>query len=111
MQLMTYNAVVAGIHQYYCIATAVSEDFGKLAYGVKKQMHNRLRNDLTRKGELKRAISKKSTEKQSTAISAWTASSSYWIYSEQKCPAQKEIGQQVYARRSGTDSQESEHRH
>lgn len=56
MQLMTYNAVVAGIHQYYCIATAVSEDFGKLAYGVKKQMHNRLRNDLTRKGELKRAI-------------------------------------------------------
>ena len=36
MQLMTYNAVVAGIHQYYCIATAVSEDFGKLAYGVKK---------------------------------------------------------------------------
>ena len=28
MQLMTYNAVVAGIHQYYCIATAVSEDFG-----------------------------------------------------------------------------------
>ena len=54
MQLMTYNAVVAGIHQYYCIATAVSEDFGKLAYGVKKQMHNRLRNDLTRKGELKK---------------------------------------------------------
>ena len=53
MQLMTYNAVVAGIHQYYCIATAASEDFGKLAYGVKKQMHNRLRNDLTRKGELK----------------------------------------------------------
>ena len=42
---------------------------------------------------------------------AWTASSSYWICSEQKCPAQKEIGQQVYARRSGTDSQESEHRH
>ena len=38
MQLMTYNAVVAGIHQYYCIATAVSEDFGKLAYGAKKQM-------------------------------------------------------------------------
>ena len=58
MQLMTYNAVVAGIHQYYCIATAVSEDFGKLAYGVKKQMYNRLRNDLTRKGELKKGYIK-----------------------------------------------------
>lgn len=113
MQLTTYNAVVAGIHQYYCIATAVSEDFGKLAYGFKKQMHNRLRNDLTRKGELKKGYiyKRKVWKKQSTAISAWTASSSYWICSEQKCPAQKEIGQQVYARRSGTDSQESEHRH
>lgn len=112
MQLMTYNAVVAGIHQYYCIATAVSEDFGKLAYGVKKQMHNRLRNDLTRKGELKKRLyQRKVWKKQSTAISAWTASSSYWICSEQKCPAQKEISQQVYARRSETDSQESEHRH
>lgn len=58
MQLTTYNAVVAGIHQYYCIATAVSEDFGKLAYGFKKQMHNRLRNDLTRKGELKKGYIK-----------------------------------------------------
>ena len=35
---------------------------------------------------------------------AWTASSSYWICSEQKCPAQEEIGQQVHARRSGTDA-------
>lgn len=65
MQLMTYNAVVAGIHQYYCIATAVSEDFGKLAYGVKKQMHNRLRNDLTRKGELKKGYIKEKYGKSS----------------------------------------------
>ena len=59
------NAVVAGIHQYYCIATAVSEDFGKLAYGVKKQMHNRLRNDLTRKGELKKGYIKEKYGKSS----------------------------------------------
>lgn len=65
MQLMTYNAVVAGIHQYYCIATAVSEDFGKLAYGFKKQMHNRLRNDLTRKGELKKGYIKEKYGKSS----------------------------------------------
>ena len=65
MQLMTYNAVVAGIHQYYCIATAVSEDFGKLAYGVKKQLHNRLRNDLTRKGELKKGYIKEKYGKSS----------------------------------------------
>lgn len=65
MQLMTYNAVVAGIHQYYCIATAASEDFGKLAYGVKKQMHNRLRNDLTRKGELKKGYIKEKYGKSS----------------------------------------------
>lgn len=36
MQLMTYNAVVAGIHQYYCIATAVSDDFRKAGLWVQK---------------------------------------------------------------------------
>ena len=40
MQLHNYNAVVAGLHEYYCIATEISEDFGKLAFSINKQLRN-----------------------------------------------------------------------
>ena len=58
MQLQRYNSVVAGMHEYYCIATDVCKDFGKLAFHVNKQLRNRLREDLTRKGTLRNGFIK-----------------------------------------------------
>ena len=37
MQLQKYNSVVAGLHEYYCVATEVSHDFGRLAFSINKQ--------------------------------------------------------------------------
>ena len=53
MQLQKYNSVVAGLHEYYCIATEVSHDFGKLAFSINKQLRNRLKGDLSKTGYLK----------------------------------------------------------
>ena len=55
--IQQYNAVVAGLHNYYRLATRVSEDFPNLAQGLKKQMANRLRG-LTRNGKLERGFIK-----------------------------------------------------
>ena len=49
--IQNYNSVVFGLHNYYRIATRVSGDFGKLAWGLKKRMENRLPG-LTRDGKL-----------------------------------------------------------
>ena len=49
--IQNYNSVVFGLHNYYRIATRVSGDFGKLAWGLKKRMENRLPG-LTREGKL-----------------------------------------------------------
>lgn len=53
IQLQRYNSVVANYHEQYCIATEVSKDFRKLAYGIRRQLYNRLQGDLSRKGTLK----------------------------------------------------------
>ena len=53
MQLQKYNSVVAGLHEYYGIATEASDDFGKLAFGINKQLRNRLKGDLSKTGSLK----------------------------------------------------------
>lgn len=53
IQLQKYNSVVAGLHEYYCIATEVSHDFGRLAFAVNKKMRNRLKGDLSKKGQLR----------------------------------------------------------
>ena len=53
IQLFKYNSIVAGLHEYYCIATDCCADFGKLAYSINKRLKNRLRKDLTRKGTLR----------------------------------------------------------
>ena len=58
MQLHNYNAVVAGLHEYYCIATEISEDFGKLAFSINKQLRNRLKGDISRKGTLRKGFIK-----------------------------------------------------
>lgn len=51
--LQKYNAVVIGMHEYYCIATEASHDFGRLAFGTNKQLRNRLRGDVSRNGTLR----------------------------------------------------------
>ena len=53
IQLQKYNSVVAGLHEYYHIATEVSHDFGKLAYSINRQLRNRLKGDLSKTGILK----------------------------------------------------------
>lgn len=53
VQLQKYNSVVANIHEYYCIATETSKDFGKLAFSINKQLRNRLKGDLSKTGTLK----------------------------------------------------------
>ena len=55
--IQQYNSVVAGLHNYYRLATRVGEDFPNLVQGLKKQMSNRLRG-LTRKGKLERGFIK-----------------------------------------------------
>lgn len=58
MQLMKYNSVVSGLHDYYCIATEVTADFGKLAFSINKQLRNRLKGDLSRNGNLRNGFIK-----------------------------------------------------
>ena len=49
--IQKYNSVVYGLHNYYRVATKVSEDFSKIAWGLKKKMANRLPG-LTKSGRL-----------------------------------------------------------
>ena len=52
-----YNATVAGMHNYYQIATHICEDFDTIGYGIKKQLGSRLK-ELTRRGKLERGFIK-----------------------------------------------------
>ena len=58
MQLQKYNAVVAGLHEYYCISTEVSHDFSRLAFSINKQLRNRLKGNLSKKGQLRNGFIK-----------------------------------------------------
>ena len=58
MQLQKYNSVVAGLHEYYNIATSTVADFGKLAYCINKQLNNRLKGDISREGTLRNGFIK-----------------------------------------------------
>ena len=58
IQLQKYNSVVAGLHEYYGIATEATQDFGKLAFGINKQLRNRLKGDLSKTGYLKEGFIK-----------------------------------------------------
>ena len=55
--IQKYNSVVAGLHNYYRLATHVSVDFPALAAGLKLQMKNRLR-EITPIGKLERGFIK-----------------------------------------------------
>ena len=59
IQLQKYNSVVAGLHEYYCIATEVSHDFGRLAFSINKRLRNRLKGDLSKSGYLRNGFIKK----------------------------------------------------
>lgn len=58
MQLQKYNSVVAGLHEYYCIATEVSHDFSRLAFSINKQLRNRLKENLSKTGYLRNGFIK-----------------------------------------------------
>lgn len=53
--IQRYNSVVAGLHNYYCIATCVSLDFGKLAYLTSFKRDNRLK-EITTDGTVTRGF-------------------------------------------------------
>ncbi len=58
IQLQKYNSVVAGLHEYYCIATDTVDDFGRLAFSINKQLRNRLRGDISKNGHLRNGFIK-----------------------------------------------------
>lgn len=58
IQLQKYNSVVAGLHEYYRIATEVSNDFSRLAFGINKRLRNRLKDGLSKKGTLRNGFIK-----------------------------------------------------
>ena len=58
IQLQKYNSVVAGLHEYYRIATDTVDDFAKLAFSINKQLNNRLKGDVSRRGTLRNGFIK-----------------------------------------------------
>lgn len=58
IQLQKYNSVVAGLHEYYQIATDTVDDFAKLAFSINKQLYNRLKGDISRTGTLRKGFIK-----------------------------------------------------
>lgn len=51
-EITLYNSMVMGIHNYYCIATMISNDCKILHRNVSIVMKNRLRKRLSRKGKI-----------------------------------------------------------
>ena len=47
--VMLYNVMVMGIHQYYGIATEISDDCDKIGWSVNKALKNKLKSRLKRK--------------------------------------------------------------
>ena len=96
-----YNSVVAGLHNYYRLATHISVDFPKLSYGLKLQMTNRLR-ELTPKGKLERGFIKERYGKsKQLRFFERTPPHSNGVYPNKGCSTQEKDGQSVYAGGSG----------
>lgn len=72
--IQRYNSVVAGLHNYYRLATHVNEDFPNLVQGLKKQ---------------------------AVEVSEWTSSHSDGIRSDKGRPAQEENRQSEHAGGTG----------
>ncbi len=58
MQLMRYNSIVIGMHEYYRIATDICKDFGKIAFCINKQLKNRLKKSINKEGYLRNSYIK-----------------------------------------------------
>ena len=56
--VMAYNAAVMGIQNYYQVATNVNLDFRKIAFHIRKTLHNRLDNCKSDKGKISRTYNK-----------------------------------------------------
>lgn len=66
-QVMKYNSMVLGMHNYYRIATHANLDFGRIGFIVKRVIYNRLRQRVKRTSEGHQrndAITQKYTESQ-----------------------------------------------
>lgn len=55
--IQQYNSVVAGLHNYYRVATNVSLDFADIAFSIKRQLSSRLK-EIKSEGVLKRGFIK-----------------------------------------------------
>lgn len=57
--VQNYNAFVMGVHNYYCIATNVSQDFAKIAFPFSKSLKARLKENISNKGICSSLIKKR----------------------------------------------------
>lgn len=57
--VQNYNAFVMGVHNYYCIATNVSQDFAKTAFPISKSLKARLKENISNKGICSSLIKKR----------------------------------------------------
>lgn len=57
--VQNYNAFVMGVHNYYCIATNVSQDFAKIAFPISKSLKARLKENISNKGICSSLIKKR----------------------------------------------------
>lgn len=57
--VQNYNASVMGVHNYYCIATNVSQDFAKTAFPISKSLKARLKENISNKGICSSLIKKR----------------------------------------------------
>lgn len=56
--VLNYNAIILGIHNYYKIATHVSIDFNEIAYIINKKIYNRLKGIRSKKGSKSECFNK-----------------------------------------------------
>lgn len=57
--VQNYNAFVMGVHNYYCIATNVSQDFAKIAFPISKSLKARFKENISNKGICSSLIKKR----------------------------------------------------
>ncbi|MFH5796796.1 group II intron reverse transcriptase/maturase, partial [Clostridium perfringens] len=56
--ILIYNSMVLGLHNYYKIATHISYDFGKIAFIVNKSLYNRTHKIRSNSGTKSKAYEK-----------------------------------------------------
>lgn len=56
--IQKYNAMILGLHNYYKLATNVSQDFANIGFSVKRILYNRLKNQVSTNGKKSKAYLK-----------------------------------------------------